>query len=301
MPVVPPAVRPRRRRRARSMELERRAFALRKVAERRAREAELELYFPSLSTRTLVYKGMLTTDQLGAFFPDLHRRALRQRHRPGAQPVLDQHVPVLAAGAPVPLHRAQRRDQHHPRQPQLDAHPRGAARVRPDPRRPEAAVPDLHARRQRLRDLRRGARAAAPRRPQPAARGADDDPGGVGEQPRRWTPPGGRSTSSTRASWRPWDGPACVNFTDGTVIGAVLDRNGLRPGRWWQTADGLVVLGSEAGVLDIDPADGRGQGPAAAGPDVPRRHRARARSAPTTTSRPSWPPSTRTPSGCTPG
>src|SRR5206468_10507430 len=51
-----------------------------------------------------------------------------------------------------------------------------------------------------------------------------------------------------------WDGPACVNFTDGTIIGAVLDRNGLRPGRWWQTDDGLVVLGSESGVLDVDPA-----------------------------------------------
>ena len=51
-----------------------------------------------------------------------------------------------------------------------------------------------------------------------------------------------------------WDGPACVSFTDGTVIGAVLDRNGLRPGRWWQTSDGLVVLGSESGVLDLDPA-----------------------------------------------
>src|SRR5215218_7010266 len=52
----------------------------------------------------------------------------------------------------------------------------------------------------------------------------------------------------------PWDGPASVAFTDGTVVGAVLDRNGLRPGRWWQTSDGLVVLASEAGVLDIDPA-----------------------------------------------
>ncbi|MBN9619460.1 MAG: glutamate synthase subunit alpha, partial [Actinobacteria bacterium] len=51
--------------------LDRRAFALRKVAERRAREAGLELYFPSLSSRTLVYKGMLTTDQLGEVFPDL--------------------------------------------------------------------------------------------------------------------------------------------------------------------------------------------------------------------------------------
>lgn len=52
----------------------------------------------------------------------------------------------------------------------------------------------------------------------------------------------------------PWDGPASLTFTDGTVIGAVLDRNGLRPGRFWVTQEGLVVLGSEAGVLDIDPA-----------------------------------------------
>ncbi|MBA4022536.1 MAG: glutamate synthase large subunit, partial [Gordonia sp.] len=52
-----------------------------------------------------------------------------------------------------------------------------------------------------------------------------------------------------------WDGPACVTFTDGTLVGAVLDRNGLRPGRWWQTRDGKVVLASEAGVLDIKSED----------------------------------------------
>src|SRR5699024_9158082 len=51
-----------------------------------------------------------------------------------------------------------------------------------------------------------------------------------------------------------WDGPACVVFTDGTQAGAVLDRNGLRPGRYCVTDDGLVVLASEAGVLDIDPS-----------------------------------------------
>ena len=53
----------------------------------------------------------------------------------------------------------------------------------------------------------------------------------------------------------PWDGPASVAFTDGTVVGAVLDRNGLRPGRWWRTRDGLVVLASEAGVLDVDASE----------------------------------------------
>src|SRR3954447_8929826 len=56
------------------------------------------------------------------------------------------------------------------------------------------------------------------------------------------------------ALMEPWDGPACVTFTDGTLIGAVLDRNGLRPSRWWETTDGRVVLASEVGVLDI-PAD----------------------------------------------
>ena len=48
-----------------------------------------------------------------------------------------------------------------------------------------------------------------------------------------------------------WDGPAAITFTDGTLIGATLDRNGLRPGRIWITKDGLVVMASEAGVLDI--------------------------------------------------
>ena len=52
----------------------------------------------------------------------------------------------------------------------------------------------------------------------------------------------------------PWDGPADIAFTDGTLIGAVLDRNGLRPGRYWVTNDDLVVLASEAGVLDIEPS-----------------------------------------------
>jgi glutamate synthase (NADPH/NADH) large chain len=55
------------------------------------------------------------------------------------------------------------------------------------------------------------------------------------------------------ALMEPWDGPASITFTDGTVVGAVLDRNGLRPGRWWRTSDGLVVLASESGVLDIPP------------------------------------------------
>ncbi len=53
----------------------------------------------------------------------------------------------------------------------------------------------------------------------------------------------------------PWDGPASIAFSDGTVIGAILDRNGLRPSRYYVTKDDLVVMASEVGVLDIPPED----------------------------------------------
>ena len=51
----------------------------------------------------------------------------------------------------------------------------------------------------------------------------------------------------------PWDGPASIIFTDGTVVGAVLDRNGLRPSRYWVTDDDLVIMASEVGVVDVAP------------------------------------------------
>src|SRR5688500_15810698 len=53
----------------------------------------------------------------------------------------------------------------------------------------------------------------------------------------------------------PWDGPASIAFTDGTVVGAILDRNGLRPSRYYVTKDDLVIMASEVGVLDIAPED----------------------------------------------
>src|SRR4029077_11831550 len=53
----------------------------------------------------------------------------------------------------------------------------------------------------------------------------------------------------------PWDGPASMTFTDGTIVGAVLDRNGLRPSRIWVTDDGLVVMASDAGMLHLGPSE----------------------------------------------
>ena len=52
----------------------------------------------------------------------------------------------------------------------------------------------------------------------------------------------------------PWDGPALLTFTDGNVLGATLDRSGLRPGRYYELSDGRFILASEFGVCDVDPA-----------------------------------------------
>ena len=112
------------------------------------------------------------------------RRTLHQRHRDRAQPVLDEHVPVLAVGSSVPVCGPQRRDQHRARKPQPHARPRSHAGQRADSRRPEQTFAHLHARGLRLGVIRRGSRAGAPRRPQPAPCRSDDDPGGVGEQHR---------------------------------------------------------------------------------------------------------------------
>lgn len=56
------------------------------------------------------------------------------------------------------------------------------------------------------------------------------------------------------SAMEPWDGPASITFTDGTVVGAVLDRNGLRPSRYWVTDDDLVIMASEVGVIDVAPS-----------------------------------------------
>jgi hypothetical protein len=81
-------------------------------------------YVCTLSSKTLVYKGMLNADQLGPMFADCAIRTSSRRSR-SCTSVQHEHVSVLAACASVSLHRAQRRDQHAHRQHQLDARPRG--------------------------------------------------------------------------------------------------------------------------------------------------------------------------------
>ena len=228
--------------------LERMAFCLRKRA-----ELQSDVYFPSLSCRTIAYKGMLTTGQLEPFYPDLSNPLYASAIGLVHSRFSTNTFPSWPLAHPYRLiaHNGEintvmgNRNWMRAREAMLT--------VGHHPRRPDPVVPDLHPGGQRLGIVRRGARAAAPRRP--------SLPHAVLMMiPEAWEnhadmDPARRAFYEFHATFmEPWDGPANVSFTDGTVIGAVLDRNGLRPGRFWVTDDGLVVLASEAGVLDIDPA-----------------------------------------------
>ena len=270
------------------IDLDRRCFVARKRIEHELETGADPVYFPSLSARTLVYKGMLTTGQLGEFFPDLADERVESALALVHSRFSTNTFPSWPLAHPYRFiaHNGEintvmgNHNWMRAREALLETDLLGG---------PRAHLPDLHARRLRHRQLRRGARAAAPRRLPAPPRRADDDPRGVGE-PRV-------DARRKRAFYRfhgavmePWDGPASIAFTDGTVIGAVLDRNGLRPSRYWVTDDGLVIMASEVGVLPIDPADRScrraGCSRAACSSSTPPR----AASSTTTRSRRRWPP-----------
>ncbi len=235
------------------LELERRAFCLRKVAERRARDRNIGLYFPSFSARTFVYKGMLTADQLATFFPDLTDERfssaigmVHSRFSTNTFPSWPLAHPFryVAHNGEINTIRGNR-NWMQTREALLksDLIPGDLTRLFPicTPEASDSASFD-----EVLELLHLGGRSL----PHAVLMMIPE----AWENATRMDPARRDFYAFHAALMEPWDGPACVNFTDGTVIGAVLDRNGLRPGRWWQTADGLVVLGSESGVLDIDPA-----------------------------------------------
>ena len=97
--------------------------------------------------------------------------------------------------------------------------------------------------------------------------------------PEAWEGNAGDATRTGKSFYRyasslvePWDGPAAIVFSDGQLVGATLDRNGLRPARWTITTDDRVILASETGVIDVPPEQVQREGPAAARHDVRRRH-----------------------------
>lgn len=227
--------------------LDRRAYRLRKRAER-----EHGVYFASLSARTITYKGMLTTGQLEPFFADLSdpRYAseialVHSRFSTNTFPSwpLAQPFRMVAHNGEINTVRGNR-NWMAAREGMLASELLGDL----GPLLPVCTPggSDSGSFDEVLELLHLSGRslphAVMMMIPEPWENHAQMDP-------------------STRAFFEyhstlmePWDGPAAMTFTDGTLIGAVQDRNGLRPGRYWVTEDGLVVCASEAGVLDIDPA-----------------------------------------------
>ncbi|MBW1600274.1 glutamate synthase large subunit [Streptomyces sp. JJ38] len=230
--------------------LDRLAFVLRKRAER-----EAEVYFASLSARTIVYKGMLTTGQLEPFFPDLSDR------RFGSAIALVHSRFSTNTFPSWPLAHPYRFIAHNGEINTVKGN-RNWMRARES-----QLVSDLFG--DSSKDLERIFPICTPDASDSASfdevlellhLGGRSLPHSVLMMvPEAWEnhdsmDPARRAFYQFHSTMmEPWDGPACVTFTDGTQVGAVLDRNGLRPGRYWVTDDGLVVLGSEVGVLDIDP------------------------------------------------
>ena len=237
------------------IELDRKLFVVRKRCEHEIMNGapgEPVVYLPSLSSRTLVYKGMLTTPQLAEFFLDLNderfESALALVHSrfstntfpswPLAHPYryIAHNGEINTVQGNRNWLRARESLMETPLIPGLErAFPIAT------PGASDTATFD-----ECLELLHLGGR--------PIWHAV------LMMIPEAWEnhatmPADQRAFYRYHASlMEPWDGPASIAFTDGTVIGAVLDRNGLRPSRWWVTDDHRVIMASEAGVVDVDPA-----------------------------------------------
>jgi glutamate synthase (NADPH) large chain len=234
-------------------ELERMVFCLRKRAEH-----EAGAYFASLSARTIVYKGMLSATQLGPFYPDLSDprycsalALVHSRFSTNTFPSWPLAHPYRYAAHNGEINTIRgNRNWMRAREAMLASDLIPASR---DGKGIERLFPVLNESAsdsasfdECLELLHMGGRslphAVLMMIPEPW------------EKHEEMTPERRAFYQFHAALMEPWDGPALIAFTDGSVIGAVLDRNGLRPGRYWVTSDGLVVLASEVGVLDLDPA-----------------------------------------------
>ena len=236
---------------AAGIDLDRKVYIARKRVEHEL-PVEQSTFFPSFSSRTLVYKGMFTTPQLGEFYPDLADERVESalalvhsRFSTNTFPSWPLAHPYRFIAHNGEINTVQgNRNWMRTREAMLasDLLP-GLERAFPicTPGGSDSASFD-----EVLELLHLGGRSL------PHAM--------LMMIPEAWE---NHDTmdADKRAFYRfhaslmePWDGPACVSFTDGTLIGAVLDRNGLRPSRYWVTDDDLVVLASEVGVIEVPPS-----------------------------------------------
>lgn len=227
--------------------LDRLTFRLRKRAER-----ELELYFASLSARTMVYKGMVTTLQLEPFYPDLSDERftsklalVHSRYSTNTFPSwpLAQPFRMIAHNGEINTIQGNR-NWMRARQSQLESELLGEL----DPILPivTPGASDSASFDEVVELLTLSGR-SLPHAVMMMVPEAWENQAGMDAERRAFY-------EYHSMLMEPWDGPAAIVFTDGSLVGATLDRNGLRPGRYLVTDDGLVVLASEIGVLDIDPS-----------------------------------------------
>ena len=227
--------------------LDRQTFRLRKRAER-----ELEIYFVSLSCRTLVYKGMVTTLQLEPFYPDLSDERfvstlalVHSRYSTNTFPSwpLAQPFRMIAHNGEINTVQGNR-NWMRARQSQLESELLGdVAPLLPivTPGASDSASFD------EVVELLSLSGRSLPHAIMMMVPEAWENQTDLDDERRDFY-------EYHSMLMEPWDGPAAIVFTDGSLVGATLDRNGLRPGRYLVTDDGLVVLASEIGVLGIDPA-----------------------------------------------
>ncbi|MDQ1136683.1 glutamate synthase (NADPH/NADH) large chain [Microbacterium sp. SORGH_AS 1204] len=226
--------------------LDRRVYRLRKRARR-----ELEAYFVSLSSRTLGYKGMVTTLQLEPFYPDLQDErfaselaVVHSRYSTNTFPSwpLAQPLRMLAHNGEINTVKGNR-NWMRARQSQLESELIGD--VRPLLPICTEGASDSASFDEVLELLTLTGR-SLPHAIMMMVPEAYEKQATIAPDLRAFY-------DYHSMQMEPWDGPAALIFTDGTLVGATLDRNGLRPGRWTETTDGLVVIGSETGVLDFAP------------------------------------------------
>jgi glutamate synthase domain-containing protein 2/glutamate synthase domain-containing protein 1/glutamate synthase domain-containing protein 3 len=232
---------------------ERSLYVLRKSIENAARANGLDadkLYVVSLSSRTIIYKGMMMAHQLGSFYQDLEDKRLissfsiiHQRYSTNTLPSwrLAQPFRTLAHNGEINTIRGNR-TWLAAREPNLSSPLFGDAIKKLFPLI-EADSSDSASLDNALEFLIRGGRtldhAMAMLIPQ-----AWGDKYPMGPNLRGFF-------EYNAGLMEPWDGPAAVVFTDGRYVGACLDRNGLRPARYSLTQDGLIVFASETGVIDL--------------------------------------------------
>lgn len=230
---------------------ERSGEALDIAAYRVRRRVDLEVgsYMTGLNTKTLTYKGMLTTDQLPEFFEDLRNPALTSRlalvHSrfstntfPSWQ--LAQPFRMIAHNGEINTVKGNR-NWMRARESQLSSTVIGDLQpllpITSDSESDSASLDEV------LELLVLAGRSM----PQAIAMLVPE----AWEKNEQMDPSLRSFYEYSSCLMEPWDGPAAITFTNGSVIGAVMDRNGLRPGRWQITDDDLVVFASETGVLDI--------------------------------------------------